>query len=146
MKKSDIDAIVSKIDRENSIFKNKAALDSLRTPKNIIGRKEQVENLVRFLAAYRQGIIPPFVSVYGRSGSGKSTLVRFVCENLDDIAYCFVNLRSAKTLFECSNLILSELGAETLPSARGLGSVISTIKDAITSYLQEAKKQVIVLV
>jgi cell division control protein 6 len=146
LKKSDIDAIVSKIDRENSIFKNKAALDSLRTPNNIIGRKEQVENLVRFLAAYRQGTIPPFVSVYGRSGSGKSTLVRFVCESLDDIAYCFVNLRSAKTLFECSNLILSELGAETLPSARGLGSVISAIKDAITSYLQEAKKQVIVLV
>ena len=146
MKKSDIDAIVDKIDKENSIFKNKAALDVLRTPKNIIGRKNQVENLVRFLAAHRQGTIPPFVSVYGRSGSGKSTLVRFVCENLDGVAICFVNLRSAKTLFECCNLILSELGAEVLPSAKGLGSAVSSIKDAIVSYLQEAKKQVIVLV
>lgn len=146
MKKSDIDAIVDKIDRENSIFKNKAALDVLRTPKNIIGRKKEVEDLVRFLAAHRQDAIPPFVSVYGRSGSGKSTLVRFVCENLDGVAICFVNLRSAKTLFECCNLILSELGAEVLPSAKGLGSAVSSIKDVIVSYLQEAKKQVIVLV
>lgn len=71
--------------------------------------------------------------------------MRFVCESLDDIALCFVNLRSAKTLFECANLILSELGAKTLPSAKGLGAVISAIKDAIASYLQDAKKQVIIL-
>ncbi|MBM3904776.1 MAG: AAA family ATPase [Thaumarchaeota archaeon] len=145
MKKSDIDAILDKIDKENSIFKNKAALDVLRTPKRIIGRNKEVENLVRFLASYKQGTIPPFVSVYGRSGSGKSTLVRFVCESLDGVALCFVNLRGAKTIFECANLILSELGAEALPSAKGLGAVISAIKDVIASYLQEAKKQVIVL-
>ncbi|WP_100181994.1 Cdc6/Cdc18 family protein [Candidatus Nitrosotenuis aquarius] len=145
MKKSDIDAIVDKIDKENSIFKNKAALDVLRTPKRVIGRNKEVESLIRFFVSYKQGTIPPFVSVYGRSGSGKSTLVRFVCESLDDIALCFVNLRSAKTLFECANLILSELGAEALPSAKGLGAVVLAIKDAIASYLQDAKKHVIIL-
>jgi cell division control protein 6 len=146
MKKSDIDAIVDKIEKENSIFKNKSALDVLRTPKRIIGRNKEVESLIRFFVSYKQGTIPPFVSVYGRSGSGKSTLVRFVCESLDDIALCFVNLRSAKTLFECANLILSELGSEVLPSAKGLGAVILEIKNAIISYLQEAKKQILILV
>lgn len=145
MKKSDIDAIVDKIAKENSIFKNKAALDVLRAPKHILGRTKQVEDLVRFLAAHKQGTIPPFVSVYGRSGSGKSTLVRFVCENLDGIALCFVNLRSAKTLFECCNLILSELGVETLPSAKGLGSAVLAIEDAVVSHLIAAQKKVIVL-
>lgn len=146
MKKSDIDIIIQKIDSENRIFKNKAILDSLQAPKHIVGRTDQVENLVRFLAAYRNGVVPPFVSVYGRSGSGKSTLVRFVCDSLDGLAYCFVNLRSAKTIFECANLILLELGAEVLPSAKGLGNAVSEINRSITKYLEVAKKNVFVLV
>ena len=62
----------------------------------------------------------PFVSVYGRSGSGKFTVVKFVCENLDDenISYVFVNLRKARTVFGCANLILSELGQPSLKSAQ----------------------------
>ncbi|MEM2160900.1 MAG: AAA family ATPase [Candidatus Nitrosotenuis sp.] len=146
MRKSDIDALVQKVALENHLFKNKAALDGMQTPKNVIGRKEQVEKLVRFLAAYQHGMVPPFVSVYGRSGSGKSTLVRFVCENLDGIAFCFVNLRSAKTIFECANLILSGLGAEALPSAKGLGATVLEMNKAIVSFLEKEKKNVFVLV
>src|SRR6476659_3358039 len=71
--------IVSKVERENLIFANKRALDSLSFPTKILGREEQTEKIVRFLLGYRYGHVVPFISVYGRSGSGKTTIVKHVC-------------------------------------------------------------------
>lgn len=145
MNKKSIGAIIREVEQENLLFKNKSALDSVREPKSIVGREDQAKQLVRFLHA-RQGSIVPFVSVYGRSGSGKSTLVRFVCENMDDVLHCFVNLRSAKTIFGCANLILSELGKPNLKSPQGLGLAIENIEKAILTRLAEQKKRIFVLV
>src|SRR3712207_8337882 len=55
-----------------------------RPPRSTLFPYTTLFRSVRFLLGYKQGLVVPFVSVYGRSGSGKSTLVKFVCENLDD--------------------------------------------------------------
>lgn len=88
----------------------------------------------------------PFVSVYGRSGSGKSTVVKFVCENLDEVKTCFVNLRKAKTIFGCANLILAELGIPNLKSAKGLNVAIDEILSTIDYVMNDSKKELFVLV
>jgi len=106
--------MVSDIAQENRLFSKKSYLDTLTFPSKIIGRQDKAKELVRLFLGYKQELVVPFISVYGRSGSGKSTMVRFVCENLDDISYCFVNLRKAKTVFGCANLILAELGQPNL--------------------------------
>ncbi len=110
----DLAKIVSQIQKEDAFFSKKANLDPLSLPTKIIGRKKQAEELVRCLLEYKHGFVVPLISIYGRSGSGKSTITRFVCENLPDILYCFVNLRKAKTIFGCSNLILSEIEESNL--------------------------------
>ena len=80
------------------------------------------------------------MSVYGRSGSGKSMIVKFVCENLDeDISYAFVNLRKARTVFGCANLILAELRQSSLKSAQGINTAIGQISDAIEEQLIKKK-------
>jgi len=107
-----------KIQKQNSVFKDKRYLDSLILPSKIIGREKQAEQLIKYLDTLSQGLIVPLISVYGRSGSGKSTIVRFVCQNLPDISSAFVNLRKSKTIFGCANLILAELGLENLKSAQ----------------------------
>ncbi|MHB8601848.1 MAG: hypothetical protein ACYC6W_03800 [Nitrosotalea sp.] len=61
---TDISAIISQIEKENSIFANKAALDSLLLPTKILGRESQMVELVRYLIGYRYGRVVPFVSVY----------------------------------------------------------------------------------
>jgi cell division control protein 6 len=135
--------ISAEVEKENLLFANKTFLDNLTLPSQIIGREKKAKELVRFLLGYKHGLVVPFVSVYGRSGSGKSTVVKFVCENLDDedISYAFVNLRKARTVFGCANLILTELGQLNLKSAQGINIAIEQISDAIERRLSNSNKK-----
>jgi archaeal cell division control protein 6 len=146
MDSSYIKKIVSKIEKEESIFSNKGTLDSLLAPSKIIGRENEAESLVRFLASFKQGYVVPYISIYGRSGAGKSVVVRFVCDNLDELSHIFVNLRQAKTVFGSANLILAELGRENLKSAQGINLAVDTIGKEIESLLNQEGKKIFVLV
>jgi cell division control protein 6 len=139
--KQDLKRIYAEVEKENLLFANKTFLDNLTLPSQIIGRESKAKELVRFLLGYKQGFVVPFVSVYGRSGSGKSTVVKFVCENLDEdgISYAFVNLRKARTVFGCANLILRELGQASLKSAQGINTAIEQISSAVEQGLSNMK-------
>jgi len=139
--KQDLKRIYAEVEKENLLFANKTFLDNLTLPSQIIGRERKAKELVRFLLGYKQGFVVPFVSVYGRSGSGKSTVVKFVCENLDEdgISYAFVNLRKARTVFGCANLILRELGQASLKSAQGINTAIEQISSAVEQGLSNMK-------
>ncbi|CUR50895.1 Cell division control protein 6 family protein [Nitrosotalea devaniterrae] len=141
-----IKEIIAKIEKENNIFAKKSNLDTLSFPDNVIGRQQSQEKLVRLLLQYKQEYLVPFISVYGRSGSGKSTIVRHVCENLDEISFCFVNIRRAKTVFGVANLILAELGQASLKSAQGINMAVGKIEDSIVAQLDKEGKNVFVLI
>lgn len=144
--KKDLHKMRQKISRQNAVFSEKKYLDSLFLPSGIIGRKEEAEQILSYIESARQGLAVPLVSVYGRSGSGKSTVVKFVCQNISDIASsAFVNLRKSKTIFGCANLILTELGGEPLKSSEGLHKVIDKIGSKIESVLVDKKLFVLVL-
>ncbi len=139
--KQDLKRISLEVEKENLLFANKAFLDNLTLPSQIIGREKRAKELVRFLLGYKHGLVVPFISVYGRSGSGKSTVVKFVCENLDeDISFAFVNLRKARTVFGCANLILTELGQPSLKSAQGINTAIEQISNTIEQRLSKNNK------
>jgi cell division control protein 6 len=135
--KHDIERITLEIENENSLFVDKSHLDSIKSPSRIIGRQNKAKELARFLLGYKKGHVVPFISVYGRSGSGKSTVVKFVLENLDteNMFHRFVNLRKAKTVFGCANLILNEFGLPPLKSAQGLNVAIEQITMEIESII-----------
>ena len=137
MDKQELKRISAEVESENELFANKTFLDNLTLPSSqIIGREKTAKEVVRFLLGYKHGLVVPFISVYGRSGSGKSTIVKFVCENLDeDISYAFVNLRKARTVFGCANLILTELGQPSLKSAQGINIAIEQISNVIEQRL-----------
>jgi cell division control protein 6 len=140
--KQDLKRISAEVENENVLFANKALLENLILPSKIIGRENKAKELVRLLLGYKQGLVVPFVSVFGRSGSGKSTVVRFVCENLDEEISCaFVNLRKAKTVFGCANLILTELGQPSLKSAQGVNIAIEKISNAVELLLKEGGQE-----
>lgn len=146
--KKDLEKMLSEVEKEDLLFARKDLLDTLAFPPSIVGREEKAKELVRLIAGYKKGHVVPFISVYGRSGAGKSTIVRFVCENLDDTSCCFANLRRAKTVFGCANLILGEMGEPGLKSAQGINVAIAKIQDAIESSLSlsKGKKKLFVLV
>lgn len=145
--KNKISEIRKKIEKKNSVFAEKKYLDSMVLPSKIIGRETQTEKLLSHIMSLEDGFVVPFVSVYGRSGSGKSTVVKFVCENLLDlISFRFVNLRKARTIFGCTNLILGNLNGESLSSAQGLNKAVDCIQSNIEYILRKEEKKYFVLV
>lgn len=146
MNPRDLNKIMHKVEKANRIFVDKSYLDPLMVPSEIVGRGKETEQIVRYFMGYKQGHVVPVISVYGRSGSGKSTLVKFICENMPEISFCFVNLRKSKTVFGCANLILGEMGRPNLKSSQGINMVIDQIGSAIESELKSSKKNLFVLV
>jgi len=76
----------------------------------------------------------------------KSIVTRFVCKNLEDVSFIFVNLRKAKTVFGSAKLILDELGQNSIKSANGLNEAIEKIGFSIKAKLDSEGKKVFVLV
>ncbi len=136
--------IIGDVRKQNSIFSNKSFLDNLSTPTSIVGRKSESKELVNFLLSHEKGLVVPLISIYGRSGSGKSTIVQFVCKNLD-IDYCYANLRKAKTVFGCINLILSELGNANLKNAQGINTAFEVLEKLIINTLDKSGHSLFVL-
>lgn len=146
MSNSELDAIISIVEREKKAFLKKDALDTSNQPLRIVSRTEEVMKIARFVLDYKQGYVVPLVSIYGRSGTGKSTLVRHVCNYLPEIKLCFVNLRKAKTVFGGVNLILNELGQPSLTSAQGMNLGMQKIQETILDTMRLQKKKLLVLV
>ncbi|MBT8173725.1 MAG: AAA family ATPase [Nitrosopumilus sp.] len=144
MDKKELKKIVGDVRKQNSIFSDKSFLDNLAVPNSIIGRENESKKLVKFLLSYEKGLVVPLVSIYGRSGSGKSTIVQFVCKNLD-VNFCYVNLRKAKTVFGCINLILSELGHENLKNAQGMNNAFVILEKLIIQMLDKSGNSLFVL-
>ena len=139
--KKRISEIRKKIEQKNSVFAEKRYLDSMILPSKIIGREDETEKLLGCIMSLEDGFVVPFVSVYGRSGSGKSTVVKFVCENMTDlISFRFVNLRKARTVFGCANMILAQLHGESLTSSQGLNKAVDCIEKQIIAILEQEKK------
>ena len=136
MDRDAIRRIVEEAAAENASFAQKKALETLLPPSEVVGREEKAKELVRYLLGHRYGLAVPFVSVHGRSGCGKSAVTRFVCKNLEGIQHAFVNLRKAKTVFGCANLILSELGLPNVKNAQGLDYAFAQIRHSIEERLE----------
>lgn len=138
--KGDIERMMAEV--EGAPFPGKGFLDASR-PVSIVGRQREAKELVRYLVGgLSNGYAAPFISVYGRSGAGKSTLVRFVCESLKEkgVAYAFVNLRMASSVFGCARLVLQELRGDST----GLG--IDDVMGLIARSIEFAKYRLFVLV
>ena len=142
--KKELRKIVSDVRAQNSIFSDKSYLDNLTTPMSIVGRQRESKKLVDYLLSYEKGLVVPLISIYGRSGSGKSTIVQFVCENLD-LDFCYANLRKAKTVFGCINLILSEMGHPNLKNAQGINHAFVILEDLIKETLEKSGNSLFVL-
>jgi len=132
--------------QEEQIFADKSALDAISKPKTIVGREEKVKEIIRNLIGYKKGFAVPLLSISGRSGSGKTAITRYVCENLEDVSFCYVNLRKSKTIFGASNLILDELGGSITSNQRGLNATVLDIENAIIKKLEKENKRTFFLV
>lgn len=143
MSGNDIERMVQQAVQENALFADKKKMDgSLPAAGPPVGREKEAGELVRALGGCR-GYVAPFVFVYGRTGSGKSTVVKFVCERLP-VTFRMINLRKARTVFRCANLIQEELGGEEAKRGQSCSSLLQRISGRM-GELASQKPLVLVL-
>ena len=144
--KEQIAILRQQVEQRKSVFKEKRFLESLSSPSFIIGRKREAKWLLEILLQGKDYLVP-FVSIFGRSGSGKSSITRLVCESLlDAISFSYTDLRRARTIFNCANLILSDLDAEPVKSHEGINKALSLIEKRVEEILNTEQRKRFVLI
>ena len=89
-------------------------------PRELHGRKEQIEQLRRCLAPALKQRKPINALLFGPSGSGKTVTVKTVAASLGQVAFTYVNCRERNTLYAILNVIANKLeipGAERIDTA-----------------------------
>lgn len=135
---TDYDNLFDETVPADSVFADKAALDPLAEPDDIVARDEQERTLARLLNGLHEGYLPTTVTIYGPPGTGKTLTTRRVCTEFaarhDAVAVKYVNLKECRTLFSAANEILLELTGERRQAYEGLDGVFDAIWDALDEY------------
>ena len=73
---------------QNTVFRDKGLLDpeAVIDEDRIVGRDEQLEDIITYLRPALQGTRPPNMLLYGPSGTGKSLIINAVAQQVLDIA------------------------------------------------------------
>jgi ORC complex protein Cdc6/Orc1 len=73
---------------QNSVFQNKGLLDAeaVIDEDRIVGRDDQLDNIITYLRPALGGNQPPNTLLYGPSGTGKSLITNAVCQQVLDLA------------------------------------------------------------
>lgn len=73
---------------QNSVFRNKSLLDpdTVIDSDRIVGRDQQLDDIITYLRPALQGDRPPNMLLYGPSGTGKSLIINAVCQQVLELA------------------------------------------------------------
>jgi cell division control protein 6 len=73
---------------QNSVFRDKGLLDpdTVIDEDRIVGRDEQLDDIITYLRPALQGNRPPNMLLYGPSGTGKSLIINAVCQQVLELA------------------------------------------------------------
>jgi len=73
---------------QNSVFREKGLLDpdAVIDENRIVGRDDQLDDIITYLRPAIQGNRPPNMLLYGPSGTGKSLIINAVCQQVLELA------------------------------------------------------------
>jgi cell division control protein 6 len=73
---------------QNSVFSDKGLLDpdAVIDEDRIVGRDQQLDDIITYLRPALQGNRPPNMLLYGPSGTGKSLIINAVCQQVLELA------------------------------------------------------------
>ena len=73
---------------QNSVFRDKGLLDpdAVIEEDRIVGRDDQLDDIITYLRPAVQGNRPPNMLLYGPSGTGKSLIINAVCQQVLELA------------------------------------------------------------
>ena len=148
---TDLDNIFSNFEK-NQVFEDKSLLQENHTPKEILHRDEQINQIASILAPLLRGDKPSNLFLYGKTGTGKTLSIKFLTKEIISrlkktdfelrIEYLNCKLKKvADTEYRILAELIRKLGGEIPATGLPTETVYSRFIDLI-----DGKKQLIVLI
>lgn len=131
---------------ESNIFANREVLSLHYTPKKLIGREKEINNIERAIAPALKGERGRNLFVYGKTGVGKTSCVKYVIEEVKNIPntsarISYVNCRIYNSRYRVLNKIVSD----HLPTYAKRGYGASDLYEKLVSWIEEDNKIFVVI-
>jgi cell division control protein 6 len=130
---------------ESKIFADRAVLSPHYTPKKLLFRDKEINNIEKALAPSLKGERGRNLFIYGKTGTGKTSCARYVIEEVKNIPntkarISYINCRIYNTRYRVLNKIVSD----HLPTyaKRGYGTV--DLYEKLTSWIEEDSKILVI--
>ncbi|HYD03090.1 MAG TPA: orc1/cdc6 family replication initiation protein [Alphaproteobacteria bacterium] len=148
----DVSNFLENFIKKESLFKNKAALQSSYNPDEILHRDEQLLHILKILAPSLRLERPSNLFIYGKTGSGKTLTVQSSIKQIQVIAsrdmipikFLYLNCKLKKvadTEYRLIAEITRMLGKEVAPTGLPTDEVYRTFYKKL-----EEEKQVVILI
>ena len=131
---------------ESKIFANREVLSPHYTPKKLILREKEINNIEKALAPALKGERGRNLFIYGKTGSGKTSCTKYVIEEVKEIPntkakISYINCRIYNSRYRA----LSKVVSDHLPTyaRRGYGAV--DLYEKLTSWIEEDSKILVIV-
>jgi cell division control protein 6 len=131
---------------ESKIFLNREVLSPHYTPKKLVFREKEINNIEKAIAPALKGMRGRNLFIYGKTGTGKTSCANYVIEEIKGIPntkarISYMNCRLYSSRFK----VLSKIISDHLPtySKRGYGAV--DLYERIRSWIEEDSKIFVVV-
>ncbi len=131
---------------ESNIFANREVLSLHYTPKKLVGREKEINNIERAIAPALKGERGRNLFVYGKTGVGKTSCVKYVIEEVKNIPntsarISYINCRIYNSRYRVLNKIVSD----HLPTYAKRGYGASDLYEKLVSWIEEDNKIFVVI-
>ena len=130
---------------ESKIFADREVLSPHYSPKKLLFREKEINNIEKALAPSLKGERGRNLFIYGKTGTGKTSCTKYVIEEVKNIPntkarISYVNCRIYNTRYRVLNKIVSD----HLPTyaKRGYGAV--DLYEKLTSWIEEDSKILVI--
>lgn len=131
---------------DSKIFANREVLSPHYTPKKLLYREREINNIEKALAPSLKGDRGRNLFIYGKTGTGKTSCTRYVIEEVKTLPnikakITYINCRLYNSRFRVLNKVISD----HLPTyaKRGFGAV--DLYEKLTSWIEEDNKILVVV-
>jgi cell division control protein 6 len=131
---------------ESKIFADREVLSPHYTPKKLLFREKEINNIERALAPSLKGERGRNLFIYGKTGSGKTSCAKYVIDEVKNIPntrakISYINCRMYNSRYRVLNKIVSD----HLPTyaKRGYGAV--DLYERLTGWIEEDSKILVIV-
>lgn len=147
------DNIFTKMDRGNTVFKDKSPLSHKFLPEQLPHRDDQITMIAKYWIDALDNVTPSDVTIYGKTGTGKTAAAKFAQKQLLEAAQednVFINVEYIRctdytTEYQVLAQLCQRLGRDVPYRGWTKGEIINTFREVLNQEVN-GKKLILIII